>query len=61
MGFTTSISWASSTWVIFISLVQVINGAQFWNITFLFLLFGAAVVSLFPTCIVPLTYMYASP
>ena len=40
--------------------MQVINGAQFLNITFLFLLFGDAAVPVFVTVIVPLTCMYAS-
>ena len=38
--------------------MQLVNGAQFLNITFLFLLFGAAAVPLFGIAIVPLTCMY---
>ena len=55
-------SLALSTGVLFISLMQLINGAQFLNITFLLILFAsasAAAVLLIP--IVPLTKMYASP
>ena len=40
--------------------MQLINGAQYLSITFLFLLFGAAAVPVFGTVIVPLTCMYAS-
>ena len=40
--------------VLFISLVQLINRAQFLNITFLFLLFVGAAVPVFGTVIVPL-------
>ena len=50
-----------STSVLFISLMQVIKGAQFLNITFLLVLFAsvpAAAVLLIP--IVPLTRIYAS-
>ena len=43
-----------------ISLEQLVNGAQFLNITFLFRLFGDAVVPVFSTVIVPLTCMYAA-
>ena len=43
-----------------VSLMQVINGVQFLNITFLFLLFGDAAVPVFATVLVPLTCMYAS-
>ena len=41
--------------------MQLINGAQFLNATFLFLLFGAEYcAAMFVTSIVPLTCMYAS-
>ena len=40
--------------------MQSVNGAQFLNITFLFLLFGAAPVPVLLTVIAPLTGMYAS-
>ena len=33
---------AFSTCVLFISLIQLVNGAQFLNITFLFVLFASA-------------------
>ena len=39
--------------------MQSVNRAQFLNITFLFLLLGAAVYVVFGTVIVPLTSMYA--
>ena len=57
IGITISISLALSTCVLFISLMQLVNGAQFLNITFLFLLFGAAAVPMLFTYIVPLTSM----
>ena len=44
-------------YVLFILVMQLVNGAQFFNITFLLVLFTAAV---FGTVIVPLTSMYAS-
>ena len=34
IAITISISWVSSTCVLFISVVQLVNGAQFLNITF---------------------------
>ena len=37
-----SISSGLSTWVLFISLMQLLNGAQFLNSTFLAALFAAA-------------------
>ena len=40
--------------------MQLVNGAQFLNITFVFLLFGTAAAPVFWTVIVPLTCMYAS-
>ena len=50
-------SLALSTCVLFILLMQSVNGAQFSNITFLFLLFGVAAVPVFKIVIVPLTCM----
>ena len=41
--------------------MQLINGAQFLNVTYLFLLFAAAPCAAeFETCMVPLTCIYAS-
>ena len=40
--------------------MQLVHGAQFLNITILFLLFGAAAVPVLLTVIVPLTSMHAS-
>ena len=54
-------SLALSSCVLLISLMQLVNGAQFLNITFLSILFvleSAAAVLL--TLIVPLTRIYAS-
>ena len=42
IGITISISLALSTWVLFILLMQQVNGAQFLNITFLSVLFASA-------------------
>ena len=42
VGMTTSISWASSTCVLFVLLIHLVNGAKFLSITFLLVLFGAA-------------------
>ena len=41
--------------------MQLVDIDQFLNITFLFLLFGAAPVPVLLTVIVPLTNMYESP
>ena len=41
IGITISISWALSTCVLFVSLMQLVNGAQFSN-TYLLVLFAAA-------------------
>ena len=61
IGITTSMSLALSTCILFISLMQSVNGAQFVNIMFLSILFAAAnVAAVFSTVIVPLTHMYAS-
>ena len=40
--------------------MQLVNGAKILNITFLFLLFGAAAVPVLLTVIVPLTSIYKS-
>ena len=41
--------------------MQLVNGAQFWNITYLLVLFtGAVSAAVCGTVIVALTYMYAS-
>ena len=54
-------SSASSTCVLFISVMQSVNGAQFLNISFLFALFTAASAAVvFGTVIVPLTSVCAS-
>ena len=53
-------SLSFSTCVFFIPLMQSVNGAQFLNITFIFLVFGAATILVFETAIVYLTNMYAS-
>ena len=56
-----SISSALSTCVLFISLMQLVNEAQFSNITFLFVLFAAAPsASVLLAVIFPLTSIYAS-
>ena len=39
--------------------MQLIDGAQFLHITFLFILSGASAVPVFGTVIVPLTCMHA--
>ena len=52
---------ALSIWALFILLMQLVNGAQFSNITFLFILFAAAPApALLLTVIFPLTSIYAS-
>ena len=51
---TTSISLALTICILFISLIQSVNGAQFLNTTSLFLLFGGAVVPVFGTVMVEL-------
>ena len=50
--------YALSIWVLFILLIQLVNGAQFLNITFLLVLFPSAAVLL--TVIFPLTSIYTS-
>ena len=60
IGITISIFWALSTCVLFVSLMQLVNGAQFSN-TYLLVLFAAASsAAMFRTAIVPLKCMYAS-
>ena len=58
-----SIYFALTVWVLFISLMQSVNGAQFLNITPLFLSFNPFAASFAPAPVivtVPLTSMYAS-
>ena len=50
----------SSICVLFISLMQAVNGAKFLNTTSLFPIFGATAVAVFRTVIVTLTTFYAS-
>ena len=54
-----AMSFPLSICVLFISLMQSVNGAQVLN-NILFLLFGTAGVPVFSTVIVPLTGIYAS-
>ena len=55
-----SMSLALSTCVLLISLMQLVNGAQFLNITFLLVLFASAsAAAALLTVIVPLTKIYA--
>ena len=51
-----------SIWVLFILLMQLANGAQFLNITFLLVSFAAAAAAeaVLLTVIFPLTSIYAS-
>ena len=50
---------ALSIWVLFILLMQLVNGAQFLNITFLLVLFAAApAATVLLTVIFPLTNIY---
>ena len=51
---------ALSIWVLFIFLIQLVNGAQFLNITYLFLLFATAAPAVLLTDIFLLTSIYAS-
>ena len=52
---------ALSICVLLISLIQLVNSAQFLNITFLLVLFAAApAAAVLLTVIVPLTRTYAS-
>ena len=60
-GITISISLALSICVLFIWLIQLINGAQFLNITILLALFASAsAAAVFGTVIILLTSIYAS-
>ena len=52
---------ALSIWVLFILLMQLVNGAQVLNITFLFVLFASAPASgVLVSDIFPLTSIYPS-
>ena len=52
---------ALSIWVLFISLIQLVKGAQFLNITFLLVLLAAAPApEVLLTVIFPLKTIYAS-
>ena len=53
-------SVALSICILLISLVQLVNGAQFLNITFLLVLFASASAAVLLTAIVPLTKIYTS-
>ena len=53
-------SLALSTCVLFISLMQLVNGAQFLIILFFLLLAAAPATTVFGTVIVQLTSIYAS-
>ena len=54
-------SLALPTCVLLTSLVQIVNGSQFLNITFLLALFASAsAAAVLLTVIVPLTRMYTS-
>ena len=57
---STSTSLALSIYVFFISLMHSVDGAQFLNTTFLFLLFGVAAFPVFGTVTVSLIAMYTS-
>ena len=59
IGITTSMSLALSICVLFISLMQSVNGAQFLNTTSLFPLFGLSLACA-AIYIVPLTGIDAS-
>ena len=52
---TRSLAWSIS--VLFVSLTQSVNGAQFFKYYILFLLSGATAVPVFGSVIVPLTSM----
>ena len=54
-------SLALSTCVLLISLMQLVNGAQFLNITFFLVSFASApAAAVLLTVIIPLTKIYAS-
>ena len=64
IGITISISSALSIFVLFISILQLVNGAQFLNITPLFFSSPRLDAASSPApliVIVPLTSIYASP
>ena len=61
IGITISISLALSIWVLFILLMQSVDGAQFLNITFLLVLFASAsAAAVLLTDTFPLASIYAS-
>ena len=61
IGITISMYSALPIWVLFILLTQLVNGAQFLNITFLLVLFAATAASVvLLTVIYPITSIYAS-
>ena len=57
MDITIWISQGSSSYLLFISVMQLVKGAQFLSITFLFQLFGAAALPVFGTVKVCITSM----
>ena len=58
IGITTSRSSQLSACVLFISLMHLVNGAQFFKNCFLFVLFASeSVTAVFATVIVPFTSM----
>ena len=57
---TASMSWVFSICVLFISLMQSVNGARFLDTTFLLTLIGSAGASTRATVIVHLKSIYAS-
>ena len=53
--------YPASSILIFILLIQLVNGSQFLNITFLLVLFAAApITAVLLTVLFPLTSIYAS-
>ena len=61
IGINVSIYSALSMWVLFVFLMQLVNGIQFLNITFLPVLFAEVpAAALLLTVIFPLTSIYAS-
>ena len=61
IGITISISSSPFTCVLFISVRQLLNGAEFPNTTFLLVLFTAAPwAAVFGSVMAPLASMYAS-
>ena len=60
IGITILISWASSTCVMFILLMHLVNGAQFSSIIFLLVpLFSCPWAAVFATVVVPSRSIYA--